>query len=147
MIPERTIILVAELQRDTARNVLDNMPLGSVMEVVFREHKQKRTKDHNAAMWAGMIADVAEQAWIGGHQFSKDVWHHHFKREFLPEGNEPDYDRMVMKNYRKWEEMPNGVRELIGSTTRLTGFGMSRYMERCESYAANELGVIFSARE
>lgn len=147
MIQERIIILAADTQRDSARRVLDNLPLGSVMEVVFREHKQKRTKDHNAAMWAGMIDDVAEQAWIGGRKFSKEVWHQHFKREFLPEGNEPYYDRMVMKNYRKWEDMPGGARELIGSTTRLTGFGMSWYMERCSAYAAQELGVRFSARE
>jgi hypothetical protein len=146
MIPERVIILVGPVQREHARKVLDNLPIDSSMEVVFREHKKKRTADHNSAMWAGMIADISEQAWISGRQFSKEVWHQYLKREFLPEGNEPDYDRMVMKNYRKWEEMPNGDRELIGSTTRLTGFGMGRYMERCEAYAANELGVRFTVR-
>lgn len=146
MIPERIIILAADTQRDAARKVLDNLPLGSVMEVVFREHKKKRTADHNSAMWAGMLADIAEQAWVGGRQFSTEVWHQHFKREFLPEVNEPDYDKMVMKNYRKWEELPSGEREMIGSTTRLTGYGMGVYMQKCEAYASNELGVRFTVR-
>ena len=146
MIPERTIILIGNTQRDTARKVLDNLPLDGSMEVVFREHKKKRTADHNAAMWAGMLSDIAEQAWVQGRQFSSEIWHQHFKREFLPEFGDPDYDKMVMKNYRKWEDMPGGERALVGSTTRLTGFGMGRYMERCEAYAAQELGVRFTAR-
>lgn len=147
MIEDKTIILVGETQRDTASKVLSNMPLDGTMEIVFRRHKKQRTKDHNAAMWAGMIADIADQAWVSGRQFSKDVWHHYLKREFLPEGNEEDYDKMVMRSYRKWDELPNGERTLVGSTTLLTGFGMGRYMEKCEAYATKELGVRFVVRE
>ena len=51
----QTIILVGESQRSLAMRRLESIPVGAtpLLEVVFREHKDARGLDQNAAMWAG----------------------------------------------------------------------------------------------
>ncbi len=122
-----------------------NLPVDGSMEIAIRKVKKLRTNQQNHLMWGARLKEISEQAWINGRQFSADVWHEHLKREFLPEGTEPDFDKLVIKGYQKWAWMPNGERDCIGSTTKLTTLGMSRYMTMCEAYAATELGVRFSA--
>lgn len=146
MIPERTFTLINQFVRDNVKRAIDNLPVNASMEVVIRERKKQRTKYHNAAMWAGMLNDIEEQAWLLGRQYHKDIWHEHFKREFLPEGHEDDFAKMVLKGYEKWRELPSGERICIGSTTKLTKYGMALYMQKCEAYAANDLGVRFTVR-
>lgn len=144
----RTIRLIGEQQRETAINALRHLPVNpdKPLEVVIREEKKARGQDQNALMWAGPLKDIAEQAWVNGQQYSADVWHEYFKREYLPELDDEDYERMVKDGYRKWDVLPNGERVLVGSTTQLTKYGFSVYLQQIEAHGA-DLGVMFRQRE
>jgi len=143
---DQTLILVNELVRQNALKIISNLPIDGSMQVVIGLKKKVRTSTQNGLQWSGMLADIAEQAWLSGRQFSKEVWHRYCKIEFLPEGNEEDFDRMVLKGYRKWDYMPDGERILVGSTTMLTTYGMGVYMDKCHAFFSQELGVRFHVR-
>ena len=115
----QTIVLVGEPQRSLAMRRLESIPVGAepLLEVVFREHKDARGLDQNAAMWSGPLRDISEQAWVNRQQFSAEAWHEHFKGEFLPEDDDPELDELVKDGYRKWTVLPTGDRALTGSTT------------------------------
>lgn len=88
--------------------------------------RRKRTKPQNRRYWGqGVLAQIAEQATVGGKQFDAESWHELFKRKFVG----------VI-------ELPNG--EVIGqSTTKLTTKEFSEFCDRVEAWAATELGVTF----
>ena len=138
---DRIFVLTSKAVVVNASSLLHNLPVDGSIEIVIRKASKIRTPDQNAAMWAGPLRDIAEQAWVQGKQFKADVWHEHFKREFLPEGDEEDFDKLVKLGYRKWDYTPKGDRVLVGSTTQLTTRGMGQYMLKLEAYAQTELGV------
>lgn len=144
--PTRKILLRTQLQRETAMRVLQNAPLDDAkpIEFLLREEVKARKLDQNALMWSGPLSDIAEQAYVRGRQFSAEVWHEFYKREYLPEEFDPE---LCKEGYRKWAYMPNGERTLIGSTTQLTVRGFAQYLTKVEAYAAQELGVQFHVRE
>jgi hypothetical protein len=114
---------------------------GKPLQVVISEHKEKRSNEQNQRMWAGVTRQIAEQVWVNGRQYSAAVWHEHLKEKFLPDEVGPT--KRTRKGYRKWEEMPDGSLKMIGSTTKLTTFGMAEFQTEVEAYAATELGVRF----
>lgn len=139
--PQRVILLDDERRRLALAKVT-HAPLG--LEVLIREPVKVRTLDQNARMWAGPLRDIAEQGWVDGRQFAVETWHEYFKREYLPEDDDPELGRLV-KNpeaWSKWGYMPNGERALVGSTTDLTVHGFARYLEQVYAYGA-ALGVLF----
>ena len=142
----QTIVLLTERNRDAAVLRIQSLPVGGdpILEVVIRERKDRRTLDQNAAMWAGPLKDLAEQAWVNGQQFAAEVWHEHAKREFLPEDDDPDLADLVRNpdSYQKWAYTPGGDRVLIGSTTQLTRRGMGEYLYQVFAMGAG-LGVLF----
>lgn len=140
----RTIVLIDEQRRKIAISMVENMPIGT--EVVARAKKTTRTIDQNALMWAGPLHDIATQGWVNGRQFSAEAWHEHFKREFLPEANDPEIERLVknVDTWRKWGTTPGGERILEGSTGALTKYGFSCYIEQIYAFGAG-IGVLFSA--
>jgi len=131
-------------QRGIVMALLPNLPLDEAnpIEVIIREPVKARGMDQNALMWVGPLADIAAQAWVDGRQFSADVWHEHFKREYLPEEFDPE---LTKEGYRKWDYTPAGERVLVGSTTQLTKRGFSQYLEQIEADGAG-MGVQFGAR-
>jgi len=137
--------LVSDEVRQRAIQMLRNVPIDTLrpLEVVIREETKRRKPDANAAMWAGPLKDLSEQAWLEGHQYSAEVWHHWAKKEFLPDEFDPE---LCMDGYQKWAIDPAGDRVLIGSTTELTVKGMSEYMEQLIAFGAN-LDVKFSIKE
>jgi hypothetical protein len=138
--PTRRILLRTEQQREIALKALATAPLdqGKPLEFVLREEQKQRKPDANSRMWAGPLRDIAEQAYVNGRTFAADVWHEHFKREFLPE----EFDETLCKDgYRKWDYTPAGERVLVGSTTELTPRGFALYLKQVEAYAQTELGV------
>lgn len=141
--PTRSILLAGEQQRETALRALAMAPADSKrpLEVVIREEVKARKPDQNARMWSGPLKDIADQAYVGGRTYTAEVWHEHFKAEYLPE----EYDERYTKaGYRKWDYTPAGNRVLIGSTTQLTVQGFAIYLEKVIAYGAG-LGVMFSA--
>jgi len=142
--PTRKVRLVAEGQRENAIAALRNAPIDpdKPLEFLLREEVKARKPDQNALMWSGPLSDIAEQGYVDGRTFSAEVWHEHFKREYLPE----DFDPALCKDgYRKWDYTPKGERVLVGSTTQLTVRGFALYLKQVEAYAQTELGVQFHA--
>lgn len=140
----RPFRLVSEDVRERIISALRHLPIDELrpLEVVFQEEQKKRKLDANAAMWAGALRDLAEQAFIEGVKYSAPVWHEFAKKEFLPEVYDPE---LCMEGYEKWSIDPRGDRVLIGSTTQLTVKGMALYMEELTAMGAH-LGVLFTTR-
>lgn len=88
--------------------------------------KRKRTVPQNRRYWGrGVLAQVAEQAVMGGRLYSAEAWHEVFKRQFIG-----------------IEELPCG--QIQGkSSTNLTTEQFSEFCAQVEAYAATELGVTF----
>jgi len=141
----RTIKLIGQPQRQAVIALAENVPDG--IEVVFRPPVKSRKPDQNALMWVGPLADIAAQAWVDGRQYSDEVWHHHFKVEYLPDEDDPDLHDLVRDpcGYRKWDTTPGGERVLVGSTKDLTVKGFSLHLEKVYAFGAS-LGVMFGAR-
>jgi hypothetical protein len=141
--PTRKIRLDGEQKRAIMHALIDALPIDEVkpIEVVFREEEKTRKPDQNSAMWAGPLADIAEQAYVNGRTYTAEVWHQHFKAEFLPEEFDPE---LTKDGYQKWDWTPAGERVLIGSTTQLTVKGFAQYLEQVIAFGAS-LGVAFHA--
>ena len=91
-------------------------------------YRKTRSQEANALMWV-WLGQLAADAWVSGRQYSAETWHEHAKRENLPEANS--------RGDHKWEEMPDGSRRCVMSTTRLTDREMSDYMEKLGVLAAS----------
>ena len=143
--PTRKILVVSPAQLGTAIAVLKTVPVDAANQIEIRigEQIKSRNKDQNALMWAGPLRDIASQAYVNGQTYSADVWHEHFKREFLPEEGEPE---LTKEGYQKWRYLPSGERILKASTGDLTTKGFSLYLEQIYAYGAS-LGVQFGISE
>lgn len=143
--PTRKILVVSPAQLSTAVAVLKTVPVDAAnpIEIRIGEQVKGRNKDQNALMWAGPLRDIANQAYVNGKTYSADVWHEHFKREFLPEEADTELTR---EGYQKWRYLPSGERILKASTGDLTTKGFSIYLEKIYAYGAS-LGVQFGVSE
>lgn len=139
----RTIVLGSDAAKAIGMVVLSNLPIDPAkpLEIVFREKAKGRGLDANARMWAGPLADIAEQGYVQGRTYTAEVWHEHFKHEYLPESFDPE---LCKDGYQKWDFTPSGQRLLVGSTSQLTGKGFSQYLTQIEAFGAS-IGVQFSA--
>ena len=88
--------------------------------------RRKRTKRQNRRYWGrGVLAQIAEQATVGGKLYSAETWHEFMKKKFIG---------LV--------ELPEG--SVIGQSSRdLSTAQFSEFCSQVESYAATELGVTF----
>ena len=144
---QRTIRLIAETQRTTAISMINNAPVGQGLELVLRETPKVRGLDANALMWAGPLKDIAEQAWENNRQYSTEAWHEVFKLLYMPDENDAlmPYLFEHVKDpdkYHKFDMLPNGERRCVASTTDLTKYGFSQYLEQIFAFGA-EKGVVF----
>lgn len=140
---KRTIILRGEDQRERALALIRNLPIwpDTPLQIEVDLYKEPRKKSQNDLMWAGPLNDISEQAWLDRRQYSAKVWAEYFKEKFLPEEFDAEQCR---KGYVKWQDAPEGGRKLVGSTTMLTKYGFSIYLEQIFAFGAS-LGVQFSA--
>lgn len=122
--------------------MVSNLPLDGSMEVVIREYKKISTNEQRRRMFGFVVAEIAEQAEFNGRKYPTAVWHEVLKEKFLPNSFIPGITR---EGYVKYIEMPNGSLKIIGSTKQLTTRGHMNYVLECEAWAAQELGVKFSA--
>lgn len=143
--PTRRILVASEEQRKTALAVINTLPIdaSNPIEIRIGERVKLRHQNQNALMWSGVLRDIASQAYIDGKMFSAEVWHEHFKREFLPEEADTELTR---EGYQKWRYLPSGERFLAASTGDLTVRGFSHYLEKIYAYGAS-LGVQFGVSE
>ena len=90
----------------------------------------RRTPPQNKRYWSkGVLAQIAEQATVGGKKFAAPLWHEHFKQLFIG---------LI--------ELPSGT--VIGeSSTGLSTAAFSEFCTKVEAYAASELGVTFDDLE
>lgn len=119
--PEHAHALIAYLKANAGHQAASGKPLA----VTVAEHKQKRSTEQNARYWA-MLTEIAENVQIDGKWFDRDVWHEWAKDRFAPK-----------------VDGPTGL--LSVSTTQMNTEQFNQYMTRIESYAAQELGVEFTA--
>ncbi len=142
---DRVIHLKDQQSKTAAENLLRNLPIGS-LDVVIRPHKEMRSPSQNALMWAAVIGDITNQAWLNGKQYSQAVWHEYFKAQFMPELTDTNLAELVKNPYEyvKWAETPSGLLTCVASTTQLTKKGFSNYIEQVYAFGA-ELGVLFTA--
>ena len=138
---KRRMLLRGPEQVERAIALLRTVPLDDdkPLELLVREEVKARKLDQQALMWLGPLADLAEQAWLEGRQYSAEVWHEFCKKEFLPEEFDAD---LCLEGYRKWDIDPAGDRVLIGSTTMLTIKGMAQHITQIHALGGS-LGVEF----
>lgn len=131
----RSIILLGDRQKEIACAAIRNAPAG--VEAVIREPVKVRGLDQNGFYWL-ILGQIAEQAWLGGRQYSKEVWHHYCGINLMPE-------QITTKDGEirsKWEEVPDGDAVVI-STTKLERKCFAEYTTIVEAFGAS-LGVQFS---
>lgn len=119
--------MVAAIGANWAAMAATGVPLG----IHVAPYRKTRSDEANSLMWA-WLGQIAQDAWVGGRQYSAEVWHLHAKREYLPEVN--------ARGDEKWRVLPDGSRECVGSTTRLNTAEMRDYMDKLGAMAAG-LGV------
>jgi hypothetical protein len=125
--------------------MIENAPIGQGLEVVLRESPKGRSIDQQALLFAGPLKDISEQVWSENRQYTVEIWHTYFKQEFLPDDVGEPYLHELVKNpesYKKWDYLPNGERKCIGSTTDLTKYGYSLYLDKVHAFGGNR-GVLF----
>lgn len=135
----RTIRLTGQTRLQTARAILDNVPLDPEhpLEMVVREEVKKRGLDQNGYYFM-RIGEMAEQAWVLGQRYSKEAWHEYAKKNIMPE-------EIITKDGEvrsKWEPTPDGGMAVI-STAQLERGCFAEYTTAVEAYGAG-LGVQFS---
>lgn len=102
---------------------------GTPFRIILTTDSAKRNELQNRRYWGYLLKHIAEQAWVNGKQFDKDVWHEYLARKFgiLEEIILPDGEIITRRK----------------STTQMTVSEFAEYMENVESYAALSLGVTF----
>ena len=142
----RVIFIKDEQAKTMALNLLRNLPFGG-LDIIVAPHKEKRTLSQNAYLWAAVMADITQQAWFKGRQYSQPIWHQYFKQEFMPDMSNSDLAILVkdFETYEKWMPMPDGTLKCVASTTQLTKKGMAIYLENIYAFGS-ELGVHFSVK-
>lgn len=136
------IVIKSKDDRRKALDAVKAIRSDPVMVVTIEKYTKKRSNGQNSMQWVSILGDFSMQGIINGKQFSAKIWHEHLKELFLPEEYIPGE---TLKNYIKWQEMPDGKLKMVGSTTKLTTLGFSNYMEKCYSFGAQELEIKFTA--
>ena len=88
------------------------------LSVLVTEKRPKRTDEQNRLYWS-RLGEIAEQAWIDGKRYSKDVWHEYYRAKFCPKIDAPHGKLIAM------------------STTDLTVEAFTLYMNEIAADAAN----------
>ena len=134
----RIVKLAGKVQLEAVFAILRNLPLGADLEVVIRKAVKQRGLPQNAYYWL-RLGEIADQAWVDGRQFSKEVWHEHARQEVMPEMVTLKTGEVVSK----WVEMPSG-KPVVISTTQLERKCFADYTTAVEAMGS-DLGVQFSA--
>lgn len=102
---------------------------GKPLRVIVTEDERKRNAEQNRYYWSQVITPIAQQAWVNGRQFDKEVWHEYYARKHGV------CDELVL---------PSG--EIVTrrkSTTQMTVGEFTDYIANVQADAMTELGVLF----
>lgn len=102
---------------------------GTPMRIIVTSEERSRNAEQNRRLWGYLYKNIAEQAWIDGRQYNKDVWHEYFARKYgvledliLPTGE-------VVSRRKSTSDMKVGE--------------FAEFMNQIEAEAGTELGVVF----
>ena len=102
---------------------------GRPLRVILTSSDRKRSGEANAFYWGFLLEQIAEQAWVEGRQYSKDVWHEYFAQMYAEHIEIP---------------LPDGsIHSRRKSTSEMKADEFSDYLKKVESHAATELAVRF----
>jgi len=103
---------------------------GEPLRLIFTSDEKKRNAEQNRFYWGVVLRDIAEQAWINGRQFNKDVWHEYLARMYgvCEDVTLPDGEIIVRRK----------------STTQMSVGEFSTYLNEVQAYATGTLGVEFA---
>ena len=135
-------IIRTDKDKEIVIRIINELVINRPYVIDIKQYVKPRTNGQNSFLWVGMLADFSMQVFVDGKQFSVNTWHEYLKELHLPEQYE---EGITLKNYKKWEEMPNGKLKMVGSTKKLTTKGFSEYMERCYNYGTYEHDIQFTA--
>lgn len=104
---------------------------GTPLRVIVTAEEMDRLDVQIAYYFGPLMKQVTEQAWVDARQYSKEVWHEHFAKLFLPatELQLPDGEIVIKRG--------SIARGKIGIKA------MAKFTLEVEVYASQELGVIF----
>lgn len=106
---------------------------GSPLRVIVTEEEADRLDEQIKFYFGVVVKTIAEQAWVEGRQFDKDVWHELLAKQFLPtrELTLPDGEIILKRS-----SIARGQISLRR---------MTKFIREVEAYAGQELGVRFDA--
>lgn len=99
------------------------------LRVIIAEEEQDRLDEQIRYYFGVTVKAVSEQAWVNGQRFSKEVWHEHFARMFLPARE------IILPDGEVILKRASIARGQIGIKA------MAEFTHQVEAYAAGELGV------
>lgn len=102
---------------------------GHPLAVHIEPEKSKRSLQQNRRYFGAILKQIEDQAWMDGRQYSAEVWHEYFKRQFIG---------LV--------DLPKGGSH-GQSSANLSVSEFQTFMDQVEAWAARELGVIFTEPE
>ena len=109
---------------------------GKPLQITAAPYRETRSKAQNSWMWVAVLTPASEQIITGGRSYSPQVWNEYLKEKFLPE--------ICAKGLSKWEQMPDGTRRLVMSTSDLNVEEMTGYLDEIQAHLSTEYGVLFS---
>lgn len=117
--------MIAFLKANVRAFIERNRPL----RVIVVEEEQDRLDEQIRYYFGVTVKAVSEQAWVNGQRFSKEAWHEHFARMFLPP------KEIVLPDGEVVIKRASIARGHIGIKV------MAEFTQQVEAYAATELGV------
>lgn len=102
---------------------------GQPLRVIVTDEEEDRLEQQIRYYFGVVMKAVAENVWVEGRQFSKEVWHEHFARKFLPP------TELVM---------PDGEVVIVRASIARGKIGvraMAKFIEEVLAEAATEYGV------
>lgn len=104
---------------------------GTPLRVIVTEEEMDRLDEQIKYYFGVVVKAIAEQVWLQGRRFSKDEWHEHLAKQFLP---------------TKELVMPDGEIVLKRSSIargQISLKRMTKFIQEVEAHAATEYGVEF----
>jgi hypothetical protein len=117
----KTFIIRDAKVKDNAITFINSLPLDTPWCITIKKHIKTRTEEQNGLYrrWVRIMSHHTG--------YTEDEMHDHLRREFLPWHEKDVFGRTVL---------------ILTSTTKLNTKEMGEYMDKCDRFAAQELGCV-----